>query len=78
MKMDREIKNHTPDEIMEQILANQELLLLVAHKFVTPQCAKSHDWVTLNCQLIDEWHRTRELTGEEYVGQFWTNPRVRV
>ena len=71
--MNNEIKNHTPDEVMTQILANQKLLLLTAIRFVTPQCAKldNRSWLNLNHSLIDEYHRTRELIGEESIGEFW-------
>lgn len=76
--MDNEIKNHTPDEVMAQILANQKLLLLTAIKFVTPQCAKldnNRSWLDLNLSLIDEYHRTRVLIGEEDNNKFFKNKR---
>ena len=75
--MDNEIKNHTPDEVMTQILANQKLLLLTAIKFVTPQCGKlnNREWLDLNHSLIDEYHRTRVLIGEEDDDEFNKNER---
>lgn len=68
-----EIQNHPPDEVLTQILVNQELLLKTAIRFVTPHCADRDNraWLDLNCSLIDEYHRTRELTGEEKIGEFW-------
>lgn len=75
--MDNEIKNHTPDEIMTQILANQKLLLTTAIKFVTLQCGKlnNREWLDLNYSLIDEYHRTRVLIGEEDDYEFPKNKR---
>lgn len=72
-----EIQNHPPDEVLTQILVNQELLLKTAIKFVTPHCADrdNREWLNLNHCLIDEYHRTRELTGEEKVGKFWKPER---
>lgn len=68
-----EIQNHPPDEVLTQILVNQELLLKTAIRFVTPHCADkdNRNWLDLNRSLIDEYHRTRELTGEEKIGEFW-------
>lgn len=68
-----EIQNHPPDEVLTQILVNQELLLKTAIRFVTPHCADrdNRSWLDLNHSLIDEYHRTRELIGEEKVGEFW-------
>lgn len=68
-----EIQNHPPDEVLTQILVNQELLLKTAIRFVTPHCADrdNRSWLDLNRSLIDEYHRTRELTGEEKIGEFW-------
>lgn len=68
-----EIQNHPPDEVLTQILVNQELLLKTAIRFVTPRCADrdNRNWLDLNRSLIDEYHRTRELTGEEKIGEFW-------
>ncbi len=72
----KEITNHSPDEILTQILANQRILLLVASKFVTPHCADGNEkWVHLNHTLIDEYHSTRELIGEESAGEFWKSAR---
>ena len=75
--MDNEIKNHTPDEVMTQILTNQKLLLTTAIKFVTPQCAKldNRSLLDLNHSLIDEYHRTRVLIGEEDDDEFFKNER---
>lgn len=75
--MNNEIKNYTPDEVMTQILTNQKLLLLTAIKFVTPQCAKldNRSWLDLNLSLIDEYHRTRVLIGEEDDDKFHKNKR---
>lgn len=75
--MNNEIQNHPPHEILTQILVNQELLLKTAIKFVTPHCADKdrESWLSLNHALVDEYHRTRELTGEEYVGQFWKSTK---
>lgn len=72
-----EIQNHPPDEVLTQILVNQELLLRTAIKFVTPRCADrdNRGWLNLNHCLIDEYHRTREITGEERVGQIWKPER---
>lgn len=72
-----EIKNHTPDEVMTQILTNQKLLLLTAIKFVTPQCAKldNESWLDLNLSLTNEYHRTRVLIGEEDDDKFYKNKR---
>ena len=68
-----EIQNHPPDEVLTQILVNQELLLKTAIRFVTPHCADRDNraWLDLNNCLIDEYHRTREITGEEKIGEFW-------
>ena len=70
-------KDFTPEEVLEQILVNQELLLRTAIRFVTPHCADrdNESWLNLNHSLVDEYHRTRELTGEEYVGQFWKSTK---
>lgn len=75
--MNNEVKNHTSDEIMAQILTNQKLLLLTAIKFVTPQCVKldNNSWLDLNLSLIDEYHRTRVLIGEEDDDKFFKNKR---
>ena len=72
-------KDFTPEEVLEQILVNQELLLRTAIRFVTPHCADkdNRDWLNLNHCLIDEFHRTREKTGEEFEGQFWKPDRGR-
>ena len=72
-----EIINHSPDEILTQILANQRILLLTAIRFVTPHCAERDNakWVSINNTLVDEYHRTRELIGEEKVGEFWKPKR---
>lgn len=69
----KEITNHSPDEILTQILANQRILLLTAIRFVTPHCAERNNtkWTKLNNSLVDEYHRTRELIGEEKVGEYW-------
>lgn len=73
----KEIANHSPDEILTQILANQRILLLTAIRFVTPHCAERNhtEWVKLNNSLVDEYHRTRELIGEEKVGEYWKAER---
>ena len=73
----KEITNHSPDEILTQILANQRILLLTAIRFVTPHCAEINheEWVKLNNTLVDEYHRTRELIGEEKVGEYWKAER---
>lgn len=65
-------KDFTPEEVLTQILVNQELLLRTAIKFVTPHCADKDNrhWLDLNLCLIDEYHRTREMTGEESIGEF--------
>lgn len=75
--MNNEIKNHTTDEILTQILTNQKLLLLTASKFVTLYCSKldSTSWLDLNYSLIDEYHRTRELIGEESDDEYFKNKR---
>ena len=75
--MNNEIKNHTPDEVMTQILTNQKLLLTTAIKFVTPQCAKldNRSWLDLNHSLIDEYHRTKVLIGEESDDDYFKNKR---
>lgn len=67
----------TPEEVLTQILVNQELLLRTAIKFVTPHCADKDNrhWLDLNHCLIDEYHRTREMTGEETIGEFWKADR---
>ena len=72
-----EIQNHPPDEVLTQILVNQELLLKTAIRFVTPHCADRDNraWLDLNHCLVDEYHRTRELKGEEKIGQFWKPKR---
>ena len=69
----KEITNHSPDEILTQILANQRILLLTAIRFVTPHCAERNNakWTKLNNSLVDEYHRTMELIGEEKVGEYW-------
>ena len=73
----KEITNHSPDEILTQILANQRILLLTAIKFVTPHCAETNnrEWLNINLTLVDEYHRTRELIGEEKVGEYWKTER---
>ena len=73
----KEITNHPPDEILTQILANQRILLLTAIRFVTPHCAERNNakWTKLNNSLVDEYHRTRELIGEEKVGEYWKAER---
>lgn len=75
--MNNGIKNHTPDEVMTQILANQKLLLLTAIRFVTPQCGKSDNrsWLNLNHSLIDEYHRTKVLIGEESDDEYFKGKR---
>lgn len=72
-----EIKNHSPEEVLTQILVNQELLLETAIRWVTPHCASrdNREWLNLNRKLIDEYHRTREITGQEFVGEFWKEER---
>lgn len=72
-----EIKNHSPEEVLTQILVNQELLLKTAIRWVTPHCASSdnREWLNLNRELVDEYHRTREITGQEFVGEFWKEKR---
>lgn len=74
---DEEIMNHPPNEILTQILANQRILLLTAIRFVTPHCAERNNakWIKLNNSLVDEYHRTRELIGEEKVGEYWKAER---
>ena len=60
-------------EVLSQILANQEILLLAMSRFVTPHCANANNskWLSTNSSLIDEYHRTREMLGEEEDGEFW-------
>lgn len=70
-------KDFTPEEVIEQILVNQELLLRTAIKFVTPHCIDkdNRDWLNLNHCLVDEYHRTREKTEEEPVDRYWKPKR---
>ena len=72
-----EIQHYTPEEVLTQILVNQALLLRTAIRFVTPHCAdkNNEDWIKINHILVDEYHRTREMTGEETIGEFWKAER---
>lgn len=60
-------------EVLSQILANQEILLLAMSRFVTPHCAEANNvkWLSVNSSLLDEYHRTRETLGKEEAGEFW-------
>jgi hypothetical protein len=70
-----EIKNHSPEEVLTQILMNQQLLLEVAMQYVLPNVTKDRKWLDLHGRLVDEYHRTREITGFETVGEFWKRER---
>lgn len=70
-----EIKNHSPEEVLTQILMNQQLLLEVAMKYTLRNAVNDRDWLDLHGRLVDEYHRTREITGLETVGQYWKRKR---
>ena len=70
-----EIKNHTPEEVLTQILMNQQLLLEVAMQYTLPYVTKDSKMLDIHGRLVDEYHRTREITGLESVGQFWKRKR---
>ena len=60
-------------EMLNQTLRNQSILLLAMSRFVTPHCSdeNSEKWYYINKYLISEYHRTREMLGEEEVGKYW-------
>ena len=70
-----EIKNHPPEEVLTQILMNQQLLLEVAMQYTLPHVTKDSKMLDIHGRLVDEYHRTREITGLESVGQFWKRQR---
>lgn len=60
-------------EVLSQILANQEALMLAMSKLITPNCSgkDGEKWYYINKHLISEYHRTREVLGKEEAGDFW-------
>lgn len=67
--------DYRPDvtETLTQILRNQRILLFAMSRFVTPHCSDENGekWYYINKYLIGEYHRTREMLGEEEVGKYW-------
>lgn len=81
--MNEKINGYSSEEILTQILANQRIILLTLTKFVTPHCAdmNNESWLKINNALVSEYHRTKEIIGEEEKGKYpknnWLNKKVR-
>lgn len=52
--------------VTKQILENQEAILLALSELITPKCTNSGT-AQVNNQLIDNYHLTRKMLGEDYI-----------
>ena len=67
--------DYRPDiaEMLNQTLRNQKVLLSAMSRFINHNCYDKDDyrWHYINQSLMGEYHRTREMLGEEEVGKYW-------
>ena len=56
-------------EVEKMILENQEIIMLVLNKLLTPHCKGSlldtNEQTRTNVCLIDNYHKTRKMLGKE-------------
>ena len=60
-------------EMLNQVLRNQETILCAMSRFINHNRYDEDDyrWRYINQHLMGEYHRTREMLGEEEVGKYW-------
>ena len=67
--------DYRPDvaEMLNQTLRNQETILCAMSRFIIQNRYDEDDyrWRYINQHLMGEYHRTREMLGEEKVGKYW-------
>ena len=70
-----EIIDYRPDvaEMLNQTLRNQETMLCAMSRFIIENRYDEYDykWRYITQPLMGEYHRTREMLGEEEVGKYW-------
>ena len=67
--------DYRPDvaEMLNQVLRNQKTMLYAMGRFINHNRYDEDDyrWHYINQHLTGEYHRTREMLGEEEVGKYW-------